>query len=155
MSSATTQGDAMTNLATALATRAATDGNALEGVAVRSAAALKADASTREALELWETEADEDWRTLGNRRREEKYRISGAIYAIRQGNTETVIRAVRGRALAILNELKDALSDDVTIGGAVRVAALVRSQVKQDFTDNGRWCLIEFWIECEAHLNVS
>lgn len=155
MSSATTQGTALTNLATALATRAATSGNAIEGVAVRSAAAMKAGATTREAIELWETEADEDWRVLGNRRRGENYRIHGGIYALRQGGDETTIRAVRARAVAILNELKDCLADDPTLTSAVRVAALVRSRIDQDFADNGRWCLIEFWIECEAHLNVS
>lgn len=155
MATATTQGDALSNLADLLAARAAIDGNALEGVAVRSAAALRADASTREAIELWDTEADEDWRVLGNRRRAEKYRLHGGIYAIKAGNSETVIRAVRDRALAILNELKDTVSDDPTLDGAVRVAALVRSRIEQDFTDAGRWCLIEFWVECEAHLNVS
>lgn len=155
MTTATSQGDALTNLATALATRAATDGNALEGVTVRSAAALRANGPTREAIELWETEADEEWRTLGNRRRAEKYRIHGGAFAVKAGADEATIRAVRDRAVAILDELKDLLADDVTLGGAVRVAALVRSQIKQDFTDGGRWCLIEFWIECEQHLNVT
>lgn len=154
MSYATSQGSALTNLATALETRAAIDGNALEGVAVRSAPALRADASTREAIELWETEADEDWRLLGTRRREEKYRIHGGIYAIRQGNTEAVIRAVRDRAIAIYDELRDTLADDIDLAGAVRTSALVRGQVRQDFTDTGRWCLIEFWIECTQHLNL-
>lgn len=155
MSYATSQGDALTNLAAALATRAATDGNALEGVAVRSGPALRADAPTREAIELWDTEADEDWRLLGQRRREEKYRIHGGVYALMAGNTEATITAVRTRATDILNELKDALVDDVTLGGAVRVAALVRSQIRQDFTDTGRWCLIEFWVGCEQHLNIT
>lgn len=155
MSTATTQGDAMTNLATLMATRAATGGNAIEGVAVRSGAALRTDAATREALELWETEADEDWRVLGARRRAERFRIHGGIYAIRAGSSETVIRAARDRAVAILDELKDCLSDDPTIDGAVRVAALVRNRVDQSFSDQGRWCLIEFWVECESHLNAS
>jgi hypothetical protein len=155
MANVTSQGDALTNLATALATRAATVGNALEGVAVRSAPALRADAPTREAIELWETEADEDWRLLGQRRREETYRIHGAVYALKAGSAEATIVAVRDRAVAIFDELRDALADDITLGGAVRTSALVRSQLRQDFTDTGRWCLIEFWVECTQHLNIT
>jgi len=155
MSTATSQADALDNLADLLQARADADGNALAGVAVRSAAALRANSATREAIELWETEADEDWRTLSNRRRGEKYRVHGGIYALRGGGDEATIRAARARATAILDELKDLLADDPTLGGAVRVAALVRSRIDQDFTDSGRWCLIEFWVECEQHLNVS
>ncbi len=155
MSTATSQGAALDALANLLQARADTDGNALAGVAVRSAAALRADAATREAIELWDTEADEDWRVLGNRRRGEKYRLHGSAYALKAGTGEATIRAVRDRAVAILDELKDVLADDPTLGGAVRVAALVRSRIDQDFNDSGRWCLIEFWVECEQHLNVS
>lgn len=150
MSSATTQHAAMTALQVALDARAG-----LDGVPVRSAASLRADGPTREAVELWDTEADQDWRLLGNRRKEETYRIHGGIYALKAGNSEAVVTATRARAVALLNEINAALADDPTIGGTVRVARLARNRLDQDFTDAGRWCLIEFWIECEAHLNVT
>jgi len=140
----------MTALQVALDARAG-----LDGVPVRSAPSLRADGPTREAVELWDTEADQDWRLLGNRRKEETYRIHGGIYALKAGNSEAVVTATRARAVALLNEINAALADDPTIGGTVRVARLARNRLDQDFTDAGRWCLIEFWIECEAHLNVT
>lgn len=150
MSTATTQGDAITNLRAQLAARAG-----LAAVTVRSGPALRADGPTTDAIELWETESDEDWRVLGNRRRVEKYRIHGGIYALRAGADEATIAGARAAAVGILNELHAQLAADVTLNGAVRVAALVRSRIDQDYTTDGRWCLIEFWVECEAHLNVS
>lgn len=150
MASATTQHASMTALQVALDARPG-----LDGVPVRSAPSLRADASTREAVELWDTEADQDWRTLGNRRKEETYRIHGGLYVLKAGNTEAVVTATRARAVALLDEILAALASDPTIGGTVRVARLARNRIDQDFTDTGRWCLIEFWIECEAHLNVS
>lgn len=151
MSNATTQHAAMTELRAQLAARPALE----DGVTILSGPSQLSDVKTRDLIELVKTRADENWRTLGRLRKEEKYEIEGAVYTTMAGAGETVIETVRARATALLDELKDTLADDPSIGGTVRVATLARSEMFQTFNDKGRGCGYEFWVSVEAHLNIS
>jgi len=155
MSSATTQDTAITNLADQLAARPG-----LADAAVASAQYPLGYHGNKDVIELWQTEMEHDWALLGGRSTEEQYRIHGAIYAFRPGASESVVRTARAGAAAILDELLAYLRADPQLRDypanatpAVRVARLERCTIDQGFDDTGRYCLIEFWIKCEARLS--
>ena len=103
------------------------------------------DTDRRDAIVVGDfIQGEQEWSMLGNRRRDERFRVSGAIWVTRAGKGDTVIRAARERAIAILAEIEDELRVSPTVTATVKVAALTRYEVDQGVSSDGRWCEVDW-----------
>lgn len=99
-------------------------GEALEGVLIRSASDPKVQ--IHESIELMgEDFIDQEWAAIGRLARDESLTLTGRVYVRRPGTGESVIRATRARAVALVNAIEDAITGtggDPTLGGTVKAA---------------------------------
>ncbi len=93
--------------------------------------------SAPESIQLVSTPADPEWGALGKLRREERFRVKGIAWASRPGANEAVIRATRARAFELLAAVEALLRRDPSVGGVVRVAALVSYELDQGASPQG------------------
>lgn len=111
-------------------------------------------ASQQESIQLFTGSSSQEWATTG-RRKEEELTIDGSIWVSRPSADDAVIREARARAIALLAELEDFLRLDPSLGGVVRVSSLASVELDQGVTpDGGRWCQLDFVIECNQRLNA-
>lgn len=115
-----------------------------------------------EAIEFGspETDADADWATWGDLRREEEGRLGGLIWINTPGSGDATIKASRDRAFLLLNivalELRRNPGQWLTsqsVDAAVRVATIVRFRLVQAVTTDGWVAQIPFVIEYKQRLS--
>jgi hypothetical protein len=103
------------------------------------------DTDRRDSLQIGDIiEGEQEWGVIGNRRRDEKFRVNSIIWVNRPGKGDAVIRAARTRAFEILAEVEDELRLRATVTATVKVAALTRYTVEQGASTDGRWCQVDF-----------
>lgn len=111
------------------------------------------DVGTRDAIQIGDSiDGEQKWGLLGNRRRDEEFRVGGVIWVKRPGQGETVIRDVRGRAFALLAEIETALRTDPAVSAVAKVSAVTRYECDQGATSDGRWCQIDFEVSTRKDL---
>lgn len=108
--------------------------------------------SAQESIQLFTGSSSQAWATTG-RRREEETTIEGAIWVMRAGKDEPVIRAARTRAFALLAEIEDFLRLDPSLGGIVRECGLTNVELDQGVNPDGRWCQLDFTVSPNQRLN--
>jgi hypothetical protein len=117
---------------------------------------LGEESGRKESIELTHVQtATQVWGMIGNRRREEEYRISGLVWATVGGKNEPIIKAARDRAFELLAEIEDFLRVDPTIGGTTKVSEVAAYPFDQGVTPDGRYCQIDFEILCKKSLRSS
>ena len=108
--------------------------------------------STEHVMLLEVPAGSQEWVNIGNRARKESGTIAGTIFVVAPGAGETVIRAARARAYAILGKIEALLVTDPTWGGVVIRTALVSHSCLQAPQPNRRACEIPFDVTYEARL---
>ena len=109
--------------------------------------------SAQESIQLFTGSLDQEFVTT-NRRREELLTIEGAIWVMRAGKDDTVIRVARARAIALLAEIETFLRDDPSIGATVRAAEVQAVSLDQGVNPDGRWCQLDFTLAASQRLNT-
>lgn len=108
----------------------------------------------RDSIELLGAEDTTDWAMLGNRRIEEEFILSGAIYGYQTGGGEAAITAARSAVFAIFNELLSQLQSDPTVSGTVRLARVAGFTLDQGYGSEQRVAKIDFRITAQAYLTA-
>jgi len=96
------------------------------------------------------------YRTLPKIEVFETYPVEGRIWIVKPGAGETVIKATRDRALALLEQVVDELATDNTSTAAtvsalgINDARITSWSLTQVAIDGGRDCRLAFTIDCEA-----
>lgn len=78
--------------------------------------------------------------------------VAGAIWIVKPGQGETVIKQARDRAFDLLDEIDAALAADPKVGGACYFAAVTGDVLEQGANDEGRWVQISLTITYRARL---
>ena len=82
----------------------------------------------------------------------ETYVLSGRIYVEKAGQGNTVGKAARDAAVSYLEELRDELLGDPTVGGTVEDCRLMSFDYESGVTDPpGRYCEITFDLEARHY----
>ena len=103
------------------------------------------DVGRRDAIQIGDSiEGEQEWGLIGNRRRDEKFRIGGIIWVQTAGKGEQVIRDARERAFVLLAEIEDELRLRPTVGATNKLSAITKYDVDQGATSDGRWVQIDF-----------
>lgn len=123
----------------------------MKGVEVRTAPT--GDPVPKEVIAFLGTNGDQAWGAIGNRRRKETYTLRTGIFILRGGAGEEKAVEVRNRAYEVQAEIEDAIRVMPTIGLADRVIIqLVRSDLTQDWQDNGRVAALDIDLAVTAEL---
>jgi hypothetical protein len=83
---------------------------------------------------------------------DENVTVRGAIWIVKPGQGETVLKAARDRAAAILAELEQTLKANPTVSGTCQYAAVSSSGHEAGVNDEGRWHQTSFEITYRARL---
>lgn len=137
--------DALDNFAAALALRSGLSG-------VQIATGPLGGESARESIQFFTGRDNQDHVTTG-RRRESTFSLDGAVWVLKPGKNETVIKAARDRAQALLAEIEDELRTDPSIGGTVRESGITDYDLDQGVNPDGHWCQLDFTISGTVRLN--
>jgi hypothetical protein len=78
--------------------------------------------------------------------------VAGAIWIVKPGQGETVIKQARDRAYALLAELENQLKATPTVSDTCKFAAVTADPLEQGTNDEGRWCQVSFQITYRARL---
>ena len=78
--------------------------------------------------------------------------VAGAIWIVKAGQGEPVIKQARDRAFDILDEVDAALAADPKVGGACYFASVTADVLEQGPHDEGRWAQISFVITYRTRL---
>lgn len=107
----------------------------------------------REAVLFFGVEdASQTWEAIGNLRKGERFTVDFAVWIVKPGGDEAVIREARGRAVAIVAVIEKYLRkssvhgdavNGITLQGTVSEAAIETTRVIQGFNTEGRWCLVD------------
>lgn len=128
---------------------------ALDGVQVASGY-LGADSDFKQSIQLTgASRAEQVWGMLGNRRRDEEYSLDGLIWVMVAGKNEAVIKLARDRAFELLAEIEDFLRDDPTLADTTLVSQLGAYPFEQGANAEGRWCQVDFAINCKKDLRSA
>lgn len=143
--------DFMDTLADGLALR-----EGLDGVGVMTGELSGANKPPREGILLAGVETmGQEWESIGDMDREERFSIGWSIWAIKPGSGESVIRATRRRAFALLAEVETHLRENPDLNFLIRVAEVKPTLMWQDAHDSGRVCQIEGVIDVTADLPTN
>jgi hypothetical protein len=107
----------------------------------------------REAVLFFGTEdASQEWSTIGNLRKGERFTIDYAIWIVKPGAGETVIREARDRAVDIMAVIETYLRkstvhgdavNGITLQGTVNEASIEPRRLLQGMNTEGRWCQLD------------
>jgi hypothetical protein len=123
---------------------------ALPGVLVTSGLVSP---SEQEHLMLLEVpQGGQEWRTIGNRSREETGTVLARIWVVRPGSDEAAITAARERAYELLAAFEELLVADPTWGGTVLTSRLSGHDLAQAIVGQGRACELDFETTYQARL---
>ncbi len=122
----------------------------LAGVLVTTGQVL--DIGKQDSIQLTDVEGTQTWGLLGNRRRDEEFRVSAIISVLKAGKGDPVIRAARARAVELLAEVEDELRVRTTVGATARWSALTSYDLNQFATTDGRVCEISFEVSSTKFL---
>ncbi|HJU00262.1 MAG TPA: hypothetical protein VJ966_03545 [Actinomycetes bacterium] len=78
--------------------------------------------------------------------------VFGAIWIVKPGQGETVIKAARDRAYALLGEVEQTLLANPQVGGSCMWAFIGTDSIDQGVNDQGRWAQVDFEITYRARL---
>lgn len=150
MATTTSKLDAAINwLADTLADRAG-----LAGVQIATGW-LGADTSGVETIQILDGLARQQWGGIGRLSREEELEIRLVIFVRKPGGADSVIRATRARAFALLAEIEDAIratAAAVSFGGIVRKAQVTDIELEQGANSADRWAQLNVTIEADKRL---
>lgn len=105
-----------------------------------------------ENINVGKVRFNQEWGALGNRRREESYRVELIIVVKREGDDQ---QGTEERMWAVLAEVEQALRADPTLGGAVRVSELTEGD-QDNWPDSEGWfSQVTAQITCQASLPLS
>ncbi len=110
------------------------------------------DDAALEAFTLIGAGVDQDWATIGGLQIEESYVVRGDLVVILPGAGEGAATAARDRAYALLAHLETELRADRGVGGAVRLARLIRQDFRQGSSPAGRGAVIDFTLGIQTRL---
>lgn len=123
---------------------------ALSGVQIRSAPSTDALSAAYEWVQLvGEDDIEQEWAGLGNLARDESLRITGTVFVLKQGDTETQARAARARAVELMAAIEDYFTGstgDPSIGGLVRMARANPIGLMEFSEERGRVAMLGFEI---------
>lgn len=124
----------------------------LTGVQIASAE-LGGSAAALERIELiGDDTIEQDWVHVGRLSRDERLTLVGSIYVMKPGAGETVIRAARDRAFALMAEIELSFTESQaasSIGGLVKAARARPFSGNDIATPDGRVYLLGFEIVTE------
>jgi hypothetical protein len=83
---------------------------------------------------------------------DENVTVRGAIWIVKPGQGETVIKQARDRAAALLAEVEQTLKANPTVSGTCQYAAVSSSGHEAGANDEGRWHQLNFDITYRARL---
>jgi hypothetical protein len=78
--------------------------------------------------------------------------VRGAIWIVKPGQGESIIKAARDRAYALLGELEQQLKSTPTVSGTCQYATVTGDILEQGLNDAGRWAQITWEITYRARL---
>ena len=124
----------------------------LTGVQIASGE-LGGNAASKERIELIGADTiAQDWAGIGRLSRDESLTLIGSIYVLRPGAGETVIRAARDRAFALMAEVELSFVESAagsSIGGLVKAARARPFEGHDILTPRGRVYLLGFEVLTE------
>jgi hypothetical protein len=83
---------------------------------------------------------------------DENVTVSGAIWIVKPGQDETVIKAARDQAATLLAEVEQTLKANPTVSGTCQYASVSASAIEAGAIDEGRWHQTSFEITYRARL---
>lgn len=96
-------------------------------------------------------EFDREWASIGAQRLEEHYDV---LCTLRSGSGDEEIIDRRARAFALLDAVTAAIAEDYSLGGVVRVAAVLGpGSLDQSENRSGAAAGIRFRVKVEARIN--
>jgi hypothetical protein len=112
------------------------------------------ESSALEAITLVSMDpADETWAAIApTLPKEERYTVRGDVVVVMPGADEEVATAARDRVYAIFEHLRAELRADPSVGGAVRICTVLRSNLRQGASPAGRGAVIDFSLAVQARL---
>jgi hypothetical protein len=97
-------------------------------------------------IQFGDVSLDDEYLAMG--RRLHTYVVEGDVFIRRAGAGEAVIKAARDRAIALMEELRDEITEGVTVGASVLIAEFRSLAMSQQVTDPpARTCSIRFTLE--------
>lgn len=115
-----------------------------------------------ETIQFVECEFEQEWGSIGNLRREEKFTWHGFVACVKPGGGEDVIRATRARVFALFAELEAELRRDPRVGDASDVKTANRaaqimegSLVQRAVPDADRACQLTFSVKAQGTLPTT
>ena len=104
-----------------------------------------------ESIEFSDVEIDDDYFGMGNPPSKlATYTISGQVFVRRPGKGEDAIKLARDRAVAIIEEVRDEVTGDITVGASTLHAKFSTASMRQGVTDPpSRTCAFDFTVEIE------
>jgi hypothetical protein len=105
-----------------------------------------------EALVVDRVVSTQAWAALGRQKREEGFTVFLVAHAAKPGTGEAIFAELRDRCFALAAEVENALRDDVSVAGTVRVAQFARGELRQGAGTQGRWAQIEMQIDAAQRI---
>jgi hypothetical protein len=116
------------------------------------------DDTALEAITFFGAEGEQKWAVMpysSTRGKSDEYTITGQVWIRKPGAGEATAVAARNRALAIFNEVENALRTSPTLGSAVAgvtVVAMGAIKTQQGILPGFRTCGITFEIDCRYRI---
>lgn len=132
----------------------------LADVLVLSAVPLsEADGRTEFIALVGDDSIEQDWSAIGIRSRDERVTLRGMVYVRRGGTGETVIRAIRERAVALSAEVEGYIGETtaqnrITVSGTPTVSSTLyrATGLAEDVEGMDRVAVLSFEVQCTTYL---
>ena len=104
-----------------------------------------------ESIEFSDVDITDEYFGMGNPPSKlATYTISGQVFVRRPGKGEAAIKLARDRAVAIVEEVRDEVTGNITVGAATLHASFSTASMRQGVTDPAsRTCTFDFTVEIE------
>lgn len=118
----------------------------LAGVAIHSAD-MGDEMPAREYIALiGEDIIEQEWAGIGQFGRDEQLTLTGAVYVMRPGGGEAIVREARSRCITLMGEIEALCTADPSFGGVVRSALARPAELHEIATPEGRVAVLRFEI---------
>lgn len=124
----------------------------LAGVQIASADLGNANYATESIMLVGQDDIEQEWVHVGRLSRDERLTLTGAIYVMKPGAGEAVIRAARDRGFELMAEIEKSFVETQaasSIGGLVKAARARPFQGHDIITPDGRVYLLGFEVVTE------
>jgi hypothetical protein len=92
---------------------------------------------------------EQEWAALGARRKDEAYTVAVTVQVVQAGTDQDVVTE---RAYELVAAIEDALRNDVTLGGAVRVSEVEGWDDEEAFSDQGYSTVVDLRVAVKARI---